>query len=105
MSRVFKYSRTRITREWLEKQCDVYRVSARGDTDYVFHVEHEDSDNYLHLIVIADAMPAQAQIEAFATLLRCRSFGNEPTLCHVGLFTLQDDISALLEILARGNHF
>lgn len=103
-TKVFKHSAERITNEWILANADEVLPSDKIGYQWCrFDVERAD-DGYLSVFVqtITD------ERETFTIELEtgvAHSEGMSTERLGLGLYSLQDDLKALLEILARGNHF
>lgn len=107
MKLTFDPGTEQITSEWLEKHADRIErnVTPAGDFSWaVFEVEHDDGDGFLHVRVsMRDDMREAAAIE-IDTGWRAAE-GMQSNGVGIGLYDKLADLTALLELLARGNHF
>ena len=95
-----------ITGDWLREHADSIEsnVTERGDFSVAIFVVESDSEGFTNVRVdVRDDMRAAAAIE-IETGWRT-SAGMETNRSGIGLYTKLNDLTALLELLARGNHF
>lgn len=110
--KTFNPSSEQITPEWLINLSDRYtaiplsHISLPGceqiKHEAVFEVEQED-DGYLHVTVSWHT--TLGTNPCYMISVTSQSYTAPPKTADLGLYTLKDDLLALLEIFARGNHF
>jgi hypothetical protein len=102
--KTFNQSSEKITNKWILENCDEPEPLKRSGYVWCrFDVEREE-DGYLTLCVETIHDDREAFAFEIETGIQCA----EGWIKHrvgIGLYTLLDDLKALLEILARGNHF
>ncbi len=107
MKLTFDPGTEQITSEWLEKHADRIErnVTPAGDFSWaVFEVEHDDGDGFLHVRVsMRYDMREAAAIEIDTGWMTAE--GMQAKRVGIGLYDKLADLTALLELLARGNHF
>lgn len=100
-----------ITSDWLRENADridIRKVNAQDGTELdcsvaVFEVESEQ-DGFVHVRVgMRKDMREAADIEIDTGWMT--SAGMQTCRVGIGLYTKLNDLTALLELLARGNHF
>jgi len=107
MKLTFDPGTEQITAEWLQKHADriEWNVTPAGDfSTAVFEVEHDDGDGFLHVRVSMRFDMREAAAIDIATGWMAAE-GMQSNCVGIGLYDKLADLTALLELLARGNHF
>jgi hypothetical protein len=107
MKLTFDPGTEQITSEWLQEHADRIDkfVSPAGDFSWaVFEVEPDDGDGFLEVRVSMRFDMREAAAIEIDTGWRTEE-GMQSNCVGIGLYDKLADLTALLELLARGNHF